>query len=70
MATTEEQIIHPDLLYGLPAAMAASGLGRGAMREARRNGLRVHYLSKRAFIRGADLIAYIEEHSTETKPGF
>jgi hypothetical protein len=62
MASTpndREQVIAPDSLYTLDEAMARSGLGKGAFRKARNNGLKVQYYSTRGFVLGRDLIDFI-----------
>ena len=55
----ETGFVRGDCLYTLAEASRRLALGQHAMRMARRKGLRVHYVSGRGFIHGADLIAYI-----------
>ena len=44
--------IRADTLYALPTFMLKSGLGQAAMRTARRNGLRVRRIGRRAYVLG------------------
>ena len=48
-----------DALYRLDEAAARMGWGAHAMRAARRRGLKIHRCGKRAYISGADLLAFI-----------
>jgi hypothetical protein len=59
--------IRPDELYPGELFEQMTGLGRSAIREARRKGLKVLYVHARLFIRGSDWIAYCDEHGKETK---
>lgn len=61
--------ILPATLYTLSRAQEISGLGASSFREARRKGLRVLYIGRTAFVRGSDLIGYIEANATAEKPG-
>ena len=51
--------IDPETLYHLSEAKQRLGWGAHAMRAARRAGLKVLYVHKRAYLRGSDIIAYI-----------
>ncbi len=55
--------------YPLPIFQQRSGLGKDAMRAARRNGLKVIRLGGRAFVRGSDfsefLNAELERHQND-----
>jgi hypothetical protein len=62
--------IRPEVLYPLAMFSKVSGLGRAAIRKARRDGLPIRYFSKTAFVLGQDFISHVVEHSTPTKPGF
>ena len=61
--------IFPEAMYRLPATRELMGWGSAGLRSARRKGLRVFYVGRSAFIRGADLIAHVEQHATAEKPG-
>ena len=52
--------IRSDAAYTLEAIRKELGLGQAAMRSARRNGLKVRRLGRRAFVLGADMISYLE----------
>lgn len=60
-------VILPEALYTLPEIQRRTGLGVAAMRMARRDGLRVRYLSRRAYVKGADIIAHIESRGRDEK---
>ena len=53
------QMIEPQVLYSLNEAMARTGLGKSAFRQARRSGMPVRYVSRRAYVLGRDLIEFI-----------
>jgi hypothetical protein len=57
--------IRSDELYSLAVVRRLTGWGDAAIRAARKNGLRMLYLHKRVFCRGADLLRYIEANGTE-----
>ncbi len=52
-------VINPGELYTLKAFMRTLGICEATLRSARRAGLRVHRVHKRAFIFGADWIDYV-----------
>jgi len=49
-----------DCIYTLAEIRARLKLGQHAIRQARRAGLRVHRIGRRAFLLGRDLIAFVE----------
>ena len=53
------QMIEPQVLYSLTEAMARTGLGKSGFRQARRAGMPVRYVSRRAYVLGRDLIDFI-----------
>lgn len=57
--TLGEGVIRPDELYTLPEIVRRTGLGTWALRQARRNGLKVKYSGGRGFVLGRDLIEHI-----------
>lgn len=56
-------VIHPDELYTLPEICKRLSVGASTLRSARRQGLKVHYIHRLAFIRGKDFIDYVQEAS-------
>ena len=59
--------IEPHILYPLADLQARSGMGVGALRTARRQGLKVLYTAGRGYVMGRDFIAYIESVAKPTK---
>jgi hypothetical protein len=59
--------VEPGILYPVDDLKARTGFGTAALREARRNGLRVKYAGGRAYIKGEWFIDYIEAHGKDTK---
>ena len=57
------EMIEPQALYSLNEAMARTGLGRSAFRQARRAGMPVRYVSRRGYVLGKDLIDWIVANS-------
>jgi hypothetical protein len=57
--------IHPDVLYEHSEALRRLRWGKSAFRTARRNGLPVSYISRRAYVYGQDLIDYIRRSGVE-----
>lgn len=47
--------------YPLDVFAAAAGLGRAALREARRNGLKVRRVHGRAYVFGSDWLDYLRK---------
>ena len=70
MATNQTVDGHIDQngIYSFEDFQRRTGLGVGALRVARKRGLKVFYCHNRAFIRGADWDAYVSAASTEA-PG-
>ncbi len=56
--------IRADEVLPLECFMRASGLGRAALREARRSGLIVRRVHNRGFIIGSDWLDYLRTSST------
>ena len=52
--------IDPDRLYSQQAAIEATGLAQGSLRQMTRSGLKTTYFARRPFYRGDDLISHIE----------
>lgn len=59
--------ISADEIWTLDAVKAHLGLGATAIRQARRQGLRVKYIGRRGYILGADLITYLRETARDEK---
>ena len=53
--------ISADQVLTLEAVQQELGLGRHALREARRKGLKVRRIGRRGYVLGADLIAFIRD---------
>ena len=60
------QAIRADELYRLDDFKALSGLGSHAMRSAHRAGLKVTHVGRRAFVRGADFMQYVQALSGDS----
>jgi len=54
-------VIEPSVLYRFEIACRLMGWGKAAARAARRKGLRVLYSGKNAYVRGSEVIRYVEE---------
>ena len=54
-------------VYSLPAFRKITGLGRAALRTARRQGLRVAYQGNRGFVSGDAFCDFIEGVSPESR---
>ena len=54
--------ISRDSIYPLDVFMTHSGLSQAALREARRNGLKVRRIGRRSFIVGEDFLKYVMEN--------
>ena len=63
--STAPGVIEPGHLYTLPESKKRTGLGNTAFREAKRRGavLKMLRVGTRCFVRGADLITFIEAAS-------
>lgn len=59
--------IDPEKLYAISEISALTGLKKAALRTARRNGLRIRYFSRFAYVQGKDLIDYVIENSRDEK---
>jgi hypothetical protein len=72
MATTSlsdtSGTIEPHVLYHIADARRRLGWGLHAMRHARRAGLNVRYVGKRAYLLGHDIIDYVKQHSESHTP--
>lgn len=60
MATKTSPGIDPSILYTLTDFQRLTGLGRWAMRQARRKGLRVRRIGGRAYVLGSDFVAHLD----------
>jgi hypothetical protein len=69
MASKSEELaaIRSDEQYPLELFERMVGLGRAAVREARRHGLKVEYLHGRCFVRGQAWLDYCEQQAKGTK---
>ena len=54
--------IQPECLYSLREAMQRTGWGKSGMRAARRAGLPVKYVGRKAYLLGRDIIDYIQRN--------
>jgi hypothetical protein len=59
--------IRADELYSFDQIKQRIGLGKTALRKARRNGLTVRYVGVKGFVLGKDLIEYVEQHARTEK---
>ncbi|MBC7854689.1 MAG: hypothetical protein IAF94_14750 [Pirellulaceae bacterium] len=59
--------IEPGIVYPLEEFQARSGLGRTAMRSARKSGLKVRYTGGRGFVKGEWFCEWLEANGKETK---
>lgn len=66
--TTTEGEINPQILYRLDRAMEISGLGAFAMKTARKHGLEVVYVNRKAYVMGSELIDYLVNRAPRTPP--
>ena len=62
MPTERLAPIEPDTLYPLSVFENLAGLGRHAMREARKLGLVARKVGSRKFVLGSDFIDFVKEH--------
>jgi hypothetical protein len=58
-------IFDPRLLYTADATKQLCGWGEWAFRQNRRRGLKVLVCGKSVFVRGSDLIAFVESQNQE-----
>lgn len=69
MANTRELApIEDGCTYPLDEFARRSGLGRHALRQARRNGLQVIRLGNRAFVRGKDFNEHLGRIASSSEP--
>ncbi len=59
--------IEPESLYPLAVLRGRAALGVSAIRQMRREGLAVRYVAGRAFVRGSDFIAFVEQNGKKSK---
>lgn len=59
-ATPSPGRISADELYTLPEIQTRLGLGKRALRTARRRGLTVRRIGRRSYVLGRDLMQYVE----------
>lgn len=68
MANTRELApIQNGVIYPLDNFQLRTGMGRHAMRAARRSGLKVIRLGSRVFVRGDDFNAFLETLSNDSQ---
>jgi hypothetical protein len=69
MANRSEDLaaIRPEEQYPVELFERIAGLGRAALREARRKGLKVKYIHGRAYVRGSDWLSYCESEGKDSK---
>lgn len=60
--------VHVDGIYPLVAFEKVSGMGKAAMKTARRNGLRVRKVLGRSYVLGRDFLNWIDERTREPSP--
>lgn len=59
--------IRPEVLYHSEKAMRILGWGRHAWRVAKQKGMKVRHVGNRCYVRGEEIIKYIEEHGKQHK---
>ncbi len=69
MRREEPGTIDPALLYSIPAFKRATGLGRWALIQAERGGLRILKRHKARFILGRDFIEYLDMQARVVEGG-
>jgi hypothetical protein len=67
MINPESKSVEPGILYSLDDIMARSGMGKTALRMARRSGLNVKYVGSRGYVLGRDFIDWVLENAKETR---
>lgn len=55
--------IRSDTAYTIDALNANFGIGKGALRQARRQGLIVRRIGRRSYVLGRDVIAWMESNA-------
>ena len=63
------EVIQQNVSYPLPVFSRVTGLGKHALRAARRAGLRVLYIGNRAFVNGSDWLRFVEENGADGHRG-
>ena len=69
VATRKAGEVSADCLYTLDEIEARLGLGKKALRTARRDGLMVKRIGRKGFVRGRDLIEWFDKHAKATTEG-
>lgn len=69
IAATSPGVIEPQALYTAEEARRRLRIGQWAWRKWRQDGLVVHRLSGRAYVRGSTLIQFIEQKGGEQEKG-
>ena len=64
-STAANAPIEPGVIYQLPGFMKQAGLGRHALRSARRNGFKVRYAHGRAYVNSDDWFSYLDKLDRE-----
>jgi hypothetical protein len=59
--------VRPEVMYPLPVLQGHTGLGSAALRQMRREGLAVRYISGRVFVLGRDFIEHVLRCAKDTK---
>lgn len=59
--------INPATLYRIESLKAAAGVGEWAIRQMRRNGLKIRYIAGKAFVLGSDFIDYITSNAKDCR---
>ena len=62
-------VINPEELYTLTEFKRRLGVRDATLRAARRNGLKVHYVHKQAYVYGHDWIRYVVGEKTSRSAG-
>ena len=63
MVATTTTAVEPTVIYTLTDMKEKFGMGKGAMRAARRRGLEVRKLGKRSVVLGEELARYLRENT-------
>lgn len=67
-ATPTPGVISSSELYTLDEFMKRSRLGAWAVRMARRDGLPILRIGRRGYVRGSDVIAYLDRVAKQEQP--
>lgn len=54
-----------DAIYPLSTFMSRTGLGRAAVRMARRKGLKVKRIGKRSYLKGSDFLEWFDQYAEQ-----